>query len=178
MHTPSLAMRDLRRCCLMGAFAALLATGTGDLRAQSAADSLAISRELGANLPPDTRAIIRSWACGSPERPCASAEADSVPDPFIGEVARVSGLRLAARGERALPCTWGYDPPRADAGYSVSIADIRWSDSPASAFVLVGNSCDNPPGYLHDIFSRMDEYAFVREDGRWRLLWKRVRAIT
>jgi hypothetical protein len=172
-------MHHLRTHCLAGVLAALLTSATGELRAQSTADSLAIIRVLGTNLPADARAILHSWACGSPERPCRPPHADTVPELLVGEIAGVAGVRLISRADGPLPCPWGYDPPRPDAGLVVTLAAIRWGDPAGAAYVLVGNHCDNPPGYLHDIFSRTDEYAFVREArGQWRLLWKRARSIT
>ena len=159
--------------------ATFLTAAAGPLRAQSADDSVAVSRALGANLPADVRAVLRARACGSPTHPCRAVQSDSVPDPLMNEIARVSGARLVSRADGPLACAWGYDPPRAGAGYIASLAAMRWSEPPDTVYVMVGIYCDNPPGYLHDVFSRTDEYAFVRAGGgEWRLLWKRARSIT
>jgi hypothetical protein len=98
---------------------------------------------------------------------------------MLREVARSAGARLASRPAPSPACPWGYDPPRPGAGYLVTLSEVHWAPQDSTVTVLVGSQCDNPPGYLHDIFVRGDEYIFVRTaSGAWRLLAKRMRWIT
>ena len=150
-----------------------------EARAQTTADSAAVGRALGAALRGQARAVFGDVACSDGAPPCATARPDST-HPVAAELARVAGARLG-RVDRAgiPPCPWGYKPPRPDAGYVVRVARIHWSARHDVAYVLLLSSCDNPPGYLHDVFGQDDDYEVVRgEGGVWRVAGKTMTRIT
>jgi hypothetical protein len=151
----------------------------GDSRAQSTSDSVAVVRALGAALREDVRAVVGTFACFDGVHPCQTPRSDST-HPLIAEFARAVGARVVPERSAAMPpCPWGSSPPQASAGYVVGIARLQWSQHGDTAHVLVLTNCDNPTGYLHDIFGRDDLYDLVRiESGEWRVVKQRVTRIT
>jgi hypothetical protein len=152
---------------------------TGECRAQSTDDSVAVVRALGAALRENVRAVVGTFACFDGVHPCQTARSDST-HPLIAEFARAAGARVVPVRSAAMPpCPWGGAAPQASAGYVVGIARLQWSQHGDTAHVLVLTNCDNPPGYLHDIFGRDDLYDLVRkESGGWKVVKQRVTRIT
>ena len=73
------------------------------------------------------------------------------------------------------PCPWtGTEgaPIPDSAGY---IASVRLEfESPARARVVLTRRCDNPPGFLHDIYGLELRYELRRRGSRWRVIGGRV----
>lgn len=162
--------------------AALVIDSTSQARAQPsaaspAADSAALLRALGAALSQaGARQVVRQFGCHDGAHPCRTPDGTHA-EPLLVALAAAAGAPLVAPSARPVPpCPWGYAPPREGAGFRVEVGDpiIRGD----SATVLVVQYCDNPPEYLHDVFSQDDLYVLMREAGHWRVVGRRMRRIT
>lgn len=169
--------RRIERASLVAA--GILSLSSGALRAQSAADSGAVMRALGAELRQEARAVLNGFACHDGLHPCPTPRGDSA-HVQIAELARAAGARLVPETRGAIPpCPWGYQPPRAEAGYLIGIARLDFNQAGDTARVLVLTSCDTRPGYVHDIFGADHVYDLVRgSEGGWRVVGKRMTRIT
>jgi hypothetical protein len=68
-------------------------------------------------------------------------------------------------GKEIPPCPWWSPTTVGAVGYVIGV-DIA-PQSRDSVEVLVHRKCDNPPGYMHDVFWSDQRYAVVRTGGRW-----------
>jgi hypothetical protein len=165
--------------CWLSLVAAASSWPAAESRAQSASDSTAVMRALGSALREDVRAVVSTFACFDGVHPCPTPRSDST-HPLIAEFARAAGARVVPERSAGIPpCPWGYSPPQNNAGYVVGIARLEWSQHGDTAHVLVLANCDNPPGYLHDIFGRDDLYDLIRQGhGEWKVVKQRKTRIT
>jgi hypothetical protein len=136
-------------------------------------------RALGVALRGEARAVLNGFACFDGVHPCPTPRRDSA-DARVAELARAAGARLVPEARGAIPpCPWGYVLQHPGAGFLVGIARLSFNARADTARVLVLKKCDNPPGYLHDVFGQDDEYHLVRgTDGRWQVAGKRMTRIT
>lgn len=98
-------------------------------------------------------------------------------DSLSRELARLLRVPFVVRTSapsHAPPCPWG-DPPKGalEPGYMGSLSGVERfrSDTAGGRLrVIVFLSCDNPPGYLHDIFFRSQTYILARAGKRWKIV--------
>lgn len=79
--------------------------------------------------------------------------------------------------EPAVPvCPWGRDPQPADAGYMLrlSLPVIHG----ARAEIAASRECDNPEGYVHDVYGVGETYHFESREGQWQLTATEHRWVT
>ena len=152
---------------------------TPDVSAQSHDDSTALLRVLGAALRGEARQVLSAMNCYPRTDTCRVLPRDST-DVLMGELAHAaSAIVVHTNHETVPPCPWGYDPPRTGSGFRVGIGRIGFSAGGDSARVLVLQACDNPPGYVHDIFARDFEYQLARQArGEWRVIERRLMRVT
>jgi|SRR5690606_1431206 len=160
---------------------ALLVCGVpASAAAQSAADSLAIMRAVGDTLRSrQVRVVSPRFICHDGMPPCRgpAGAAEIQPDPLVAELARAAGAHLVPEIRASIPpCPWGLDPLPEDAGYFISILPPRIDNDRAR--VLVVFTCDNPPGYLHDIFERDEQLLLQRKGAAWRVTSVHMTRIT
>jgi hypothetical protein len=165
------------RLLMLVGSAALLPTGTAS--GQSHSDSVAVMRAIGGALRGEARQVLATIVCYPRRNPCPPARQDST-DLFMGELARAASAAVVKEGRESVPaCPWGYDPPKANAGFRVGVSAIRFDVRGDTARVMVLQRCDNPPGYLHDIFARDFEYQLARRPGgEWHVIYRRLMRIT
>ena len=144
---------------------------------RSYADSLAVLQALGTALRQDARTVIQRFACYDGIHPCRTPAA-VLPDPLLAAFAEHADAQLMNDDRVNIPpCPWGWDNPPARQGYQMGVARLTLRGD--TARVLVLKHCDNPPGSLHDIFGRDDEYTLVRgADGSWAVRAERMTRIT
>ena len=177
MHRWSAGMGIQKSLLTAMAFAAGVGLGPTAMAGQAHTDSAAVMRSLGTALRGEARAVLTSFACHDGMHPCPTVRQDTA-NTLLVELARAARASLVPEAEGAVPpCPWGYDPPRSDAGFLVGIAYLRVRGD--TAHVLVVKHCDNPLGYLHDVFGRDDDYRLVRAPGgQWRVIRKELIRIT
>jgi hypothetical protein len=151
----------------------------GAVSGQSHADSVSVMRALGRSLRDEARRVLTVMTCYERRYACPAPRQGS-PDVLMAELARAAGAALVSGAREAVsPCPWGYDPARLDAGFVVGIGGTGFSVGGDTAHVLVLEKCDNPPGYLHDIFARDFEYQLARRpSGEWNVIGRRLTRIT
>lgn len=98
-----------------------------------------------------------------PHRPVWYADTGATSAPVAERLARYDSTEFI-RASRLPPCPWPATAPRR-AGYRAG-ADITFSGD-GTATVQVRLRCDNPPGYMHDIFSFDRTYRVVRKASGW-----------
>ena len=88
----------------------------------------------------------------------------------IRELATVQGNRLAvdSLGERPPVCAWPSESAPVNAGFRTR-SELRFATAD-SAFVILSHTCDNPRGYLHDIYMLGFKLWIRRERAWWRVL--------
>jgi len=64
----------------------------------------------------------------------------------------------------------------AGAGYGAQVGAPRIRGETAS--VVIRRLCDNPPGYLHDVFERDDEVLLHHDERGWRVVEVRMISVT
>jgi hypothetical protein len=141
--------------------------------AQAAADSTAVLRAVGAALRAErVRAVAARFACDVRAGPCereAHRHWNSVArgERLLRALAEAADAPVVAPASAAPPpCPWG-GQRSSGAGYLVAVPPPRFRRDTAEVTVL--KSCDNPPGYVHDVFARDDVYVVVHEGGVWRV---------
>jgi hypothetical protein len=86
---------------------------------------------------------------------------------LVRALAEAAGASVVAPASAAPPpCPWG-GQSGPEAGYLVAATPPRFRGDTAEVTVL--RSCDNAPGYHHDVFARDDVYLLQRAEGGWRV---------
>jgi hypothetical protein len=135
---------------------------------------LASATEAAAQTPTDTSAIIANLVGQFDSlhvRSVAPARYPREPHEraallvWTAKVAAVAGLDAT---QPALPvCLWGRDPVPASAGYMLRLSlPVIYG---ARAQITVARECDNPNGYVHDVYGRGETYHFEHREGVWQL---------
>ena len=170
-------MERLSLCILLVAATGLLPTR--EASAQSPADSAAVMRAIGAALRGEARQVLAGINCWYRRDACASS-AERSRDALTTELADAARAQLVANHRDAFPpCPWGHDPPTNGAGFRVGVGRVEFNGAGDTVRVDVLQSCDNAPGYTHDIFSRDFEYRLARgTTGEWRVVDRRLSRIT
>jgi hypothetical protein len=81
-------------------------------------------------------------------------------------LADLLGVRAARQSPPVPPpaCPWPSTAP--GAGYHVALS-VRFT-GPSLAEAALSRSCDNPPGYLHDIFRSWETFEVRRVESGWK----------
>jgi hypothetical protein len=93
---------------------------------------------------------------------------------WTAKVAAAAELDVTEPAVPACPC--GRDPLPADAGYMLRL--ILPVIDGARAEIAVARECDNPEGYVHDVYGVGETYHFERLEGRWQLTSAERRWVT
>jgi hypothetical protein len=157
------------RVATLTALASLLAAhGSGQVPPPSYAIVLELTRALEADSGIDVYSVIVD----------AKLHWPLAGRPLLDSLAAGLGAVVATAHRLPLPaCPWDTRPQTTDhRGYWLYVADPSFREDTAT--VAVGFRCDNPPGFLHDIFWKEEEFRFQRTEDGWQLVRRTVTTIT
>jgi hypothetical protein len=91
---------------------------------------------------------------------------------LVERLAALDSMPTQPDGPVPPACPWPATAPK-HAGYRVKVAlDVHRADS---LTVSVALACDNPRGYLHDIYRLERDFVLTRDRGRWSVVFVQIR---